>query len=65
MGVQKSDFGIYSSVPKISGISKRANVLDIIKKNKVEAKKEKVIKIYTLLGFTGVSIILLGTIVYF
>ena len=65
MGVQKSDFGIYSPVPKVSGISKRTNVLDIIKKNKIEAKKEKTTKIYTLLGFTSVSIILLGTIVYF
>ncbi len=63
MRVEKSNFRVYSSLPKIGTLSRPANIVDIVKKNKVEEKKEKIVKIYTLLGFVGLFLLIV-TFIY-
>ena len=63
MRAGKSNFIAYSSLPKIGSNPRSTNILDLIKKNKEEEKKEKKVKIYTLLGFVGI-ILLLGLFIY-
>ena len=48
---QKSNFTVYTSLPKIDSASKTTNIIDLIKRNKEEEKKEKVQKFYVLVGF--------------
>ena len=63
MRAGKSNFIAYSPLSKIGSIPRSTNILDLIKKNKEEEKKEKKVKIYTLLGFVGI-ILLLGLFIY-
>jgi len=63
MRVEKSNFRVYSPMPKIGTLSRPANIVDIVKKNKVEEKKEKKVKIYTLFSFT-VLFLLIVTFIY-
>ena len=63
MRAAKSNFTAYSSPTKIGSVSRATNILDLIKKNKEEQKKEKKVKIYTLLGFAGI-ILILGLFIY-
>tara|TARA_Y100000590_G_scaffold94423_1_gene107000 strand:+ start:245 stop:439 length:195 start_codon:yes stop_codon:yes gene_type:complete len=63
MRVEKSNFRVYSSLPKIGTLSRPVNIVDIVKKNKVEEKKEKIVKIYTLLGFVGLFLLIV-TFIY-
>ena len=59
MRATKSKFRVYSSLPKISSISRPTNVIDLVKKNKIEEKKEKKQQVYTLLGFTGLFLLII------
>ena len=63
MRAAKSNFTAYSSPAKIGSVSRATNILDLIKKNKIEEKREKKVKIYTLLGFFGI-ILLFGIFIY-
>ena len=65
MNKGKANFAIDMSHSKISSISGSINILDIIKKNNEEKKREKVQKIYALIG-CGVGLVLIfGTFIYF
>ena len=63
MRAEKSHYAVYSSQAETSSISKTTNILDIIKKNKIEEKREKKIKFYTLISFAGL-ILLFSLFVY-
>tara|TARA_B000000460_G_scaffold164995_1_gene117125 strand:+ start:227 stop:424 length:198 start_codon:yes stop_codon:yes gene_type:complete len=64
MRAEKSNFTAYSSLSRIRSVSGTTNILDLIKRNKEEEKKERIQKIYTLLGFTGIILIFLGIFIY-
>ena len=53
MRAEKSNFRVYSSLSKISSFSRPTNVVDLVKKNKIERKREKKQQVYNLLGFIG------------
>ena len=53
MRAEKSNFRVYSSLSEISSGARRTNIVDLVKKNKIEKKKEQILKIYTLSGFVG------------
>jgi|TARA_B100000959_G_scaffold84538_1_gene89980 hypothetical protein len=57
MRAEKSDFRTYTSSSIIGTISRPTNVVDLIKKNKMEKTKEKMLKIYTLFGFVGLFLL--------
>jgi len=63
MSYQKSKYNIYQPLEQIKDVSKTTNMFDIIRKNKEEIKKEKKIKIYSVLGFF-VIMFLFVTIIY-
>jgi|TARA_B110000263_G_C14789389_1_gene276884 hypothetical protein len=63
MSYPKSKYNIYQTLEQIKNVSKTTNMFDIIRKNKEEVKKEKKIKIYSLLGFF-VIMSLFVTIIY-
>ena len=56
MRAQKSNFTVYSSLPKIGGASKPTNVLDLIKRNKAEEKKDKKQTIYAAVGLVVLAL---------
>ena len=59
MRAEKSNISAYSSLSKSSSFSKTANIIDLIKRNREEEKREKVQKIYILLGgFAGLILVL-------
>ena len=58
MRVHKSNFTVYTSLQKAGTFSKPANIVDLIKKNRVEEKKDKIFKIYTMVGFVALILIL-------
>ena len=57
MGYRKSNFGVYSSFLKADDISKRTDISNILKRNKIEEQKEKLIKIITVLGSSGLVLL--------
>ena len=57
MGYKKSNYGIYSSVVKIDNVSKPINITNLIKRNKIEQQKDKLLKIHTLLGSSGLVLL--------
>ena len=63
MRAEKSNFSSYSSIISNVNIKKSANITDIIKKNKQEEKKEKILKFYIFLGFLCITVFF-GTIIY-
>ena len=63
MRAEKSNFSVYSSLPKMNTNSRRTNVVDLLKKNRAEEKKEKKQRIFILSGFVG-SILLFGILIY-
>jgi len=63
MRAEKSNFSSYSSIIRNVNIQKSANITDIIKKNKQEEKKEKILKFYIFLGFLCITVFF-GTIIY-
>ena len=58
MGYKKSNYGNYSTLFKVENISKSANITNILKRNKIEEKKEKLSKFFTLIGSSGLVFIL-------
>ena len=63
MRAEKSNIDIESSLQKNISLSGTADISVLIKRNKQEVRREKVQKIYTLLGFAGL-ILVLGIIIY-
>ena len=63
MRAEKSNFTAYSSLSKIDSAPRSTNIIDLIKRNKEEEKKEKILRIYITLGsFT--LILFVGLIIY-
>jgi len=63
MGVQKTNFSVYSTLPKFNGDARPVNILTIIEKNKKEEKKEKLAKYLILMALT-VTILLFCGLMY-
>ena len=59
MRAEKSNFRVYSSLSKISSFSRPTNVVDLVKKNKIERKREKKQQVYNLLGFIGLFLLVI------
>ena len=57
MGYKKSNYGVYSSMVKIDNVSKPINITNLIKRNKIEQQKDKLLKILTLLGSSGLVLL--------
>ena len=57
MGYKKSNYSVYSSMVKIDNVSKPINITNLIKRNKIEQQKDKLLKILTLLGFSGLVLL--------
>ena len=57
MGYKKSNYGVYSSYLKVDNILGPANVSKILKRNKIEEQKEKLQKIITILGSSGLALL--------
>ena len=49
----KSNYSAYTSTAKTDDIARPANIKDLIRRNKIEEKKDKLLKIITLLGFSA------------
>ena len=52
MGYKRSNYAVYTSSAKVDDISRPINVTNLIKRNRIEEKRDKLQKI-TLLGFSG------------
>ena len=65
MRAEKENFVVDALRSKISSDSRSINILNIIKKNKVEEKREKVQKIYTLIGCGVGLVFIFGMFIYF
>ena len=63
MRAEKSNFAAYSSLSKIDSVSRTTNITDLIKRNKEEEKKEKILRIYITLGSSAL-ILFVGIIIY-
>jgi len=57
MGYKKSNYGVYSSFLKVDNVSKPTNIFNILKRNKIEEQKEKLLKIITILGSSGLALL--------
>ena len=57
MGYKKSKYGDYSSLARIDLVSKQVNITNIIKRNKIEEQKDKLLRIFTLLGSSGLVLL--------
>ena len=57
MGYKKLNYGVYSPTVKIDNLSKPINISDLIKRNKIEQQKDKLLKILTLLGSSGLVLL--------
>ena len=57
MGYKKSNYGIYSSFLKVDKVSDPTNVSNILKRNKIEEQKEKLLKVITILGSSGLVLL--------
>ena len=57
MGYKKSNYGIYSSFLKVDKVSEPTNVSNILKRNKIEEQKEKLLKVITILGSSGLVLL--------
>ena len=55
MAYKKPNYGVYSSFLKVDNVSKPTNISNILKRNKIEEQKEKLLKIITILGFSGLA----------
>ena len=53
MGYKKSNYCANS----VGNISKTTNIIDLIKRNKIEEQKEKLLKIITILGSSGLVLL--------
>ena len=57
MEYKKSNYSVYSSMVKIDNVSKPINITNLIKRNKIEQQKDKLLKILTLLGSSGLVLL--------
>ena len=57
MGYKKSNYSVYTSMVKIDNVSKPINITNLIKRNKIEQQKDKLLKILTLLGSSGLVLL--------
>ena len=57
MAYKKSNYSVYSSMVKIDNVSKPINITNLIKRNKIEQQKDKLLKILTLLGSSGLVLL--------
>ena len=57
MGYKESNYSVYSSIVKIDNVSKPINITNLIKKNKIEQQKDKLLKTLTLLGSSGLVLL--------
>ena len=57
MGYKKSNYSAYSSIVKIDNVSKPINITNLIKRNKIEQQKNKLLQILTLLGSSGLVLL--------
>ena len=57
MGYKKSNYGVYSSYPKVDNVLRPTNISNILKRNKIEEQKEKLVKIITILGSSGLVLL--------
>ena len=57
MGYKKSNYCVYSSMVNIDNVSKPINITNLIKRNKIEQQKDKLLKILTLLGSSGLVLL--------
>ena len=64
MKSQKTDFYTYSSPPEIGEVSRSTNIADIIKKNRVKEKQEKLNKFYFIFGFSSLLFLVSAIIIY-
>jgi len=53
MGYKKPNYGVYSSMAKIHNVSKPINITNLIKRNKIEKQKDRLLKNLTLIGSSG------------
>ena len=56
MGNKGSNYDVNSSFAKIDDFSKRINITNLIKRNKIEERKDRLLKI-TLLGSSGLILL--------
>ena len=56
MGNKGSNYAVNSSFAKIDDFSKRINITNLIKRNKIEERKDRLLKI-TLLGSSGLILL--------
>ena len=57
MSYNKSNYGIYSSYLKVDNVMGPTNISNILKRNKIEKQKEKLLKIITILGSSGLVLL--------
>ena len=57
MGYKKSNYGVYSSYLKVDNVMGPTNISNILKRNKIEEQKEKLLKIITILGSSGLVLL--------
>ena len=57
MGHKKSNYSVYSSMVKIDNVSRPINITNLIKRNKIEQQKDKLLKILTPLGSSGLVLL--------
>ena len=57
MGNKGSNYAVNSSFAKIDDSSQRINITNLIKRNKIEQQKDKLLKILTLLGSSGLVLL--------
>jgi len=58
MRTNRSNFVVYSTETKVKVISKPADILDLLQKNKREEKKERTSKILVVLSFLLLALFL-------
>ena len=63
MVYKKSNYGVYSSFLKVDDVLKPINVSNILKRNKIEEQKEKLLKIITILGSSGLVLLFVTFII--
>ena len=52
MGYKRSNYAVNSSFAKVDDFSQSVNITNLIKRNKIEERKDRLLKI-TLLGSSG------------
>ena len=56
MGYKRSNYAVNSSFAKVDDFSQSVNITNLIKRNKIEERKDRLLKI-TLLGSSGLILL--------